>query len=196
MNGPREPCPDEAIARAAKADPVRFELLYDRYVESVYKFCRRRLGDETAAEDAASLVFLKAFEALPRFDPARGGFRAWLFTIAFTVVMDHQRARLRRPEATLEHADCRPADEATPEERLLARETQQSVSAAVASLSEEQRLVVELRLAGLSGAEISAVTGRSHGAVRSAQHRALRRLRELLQPELEPEPPASERSRP
>lgn len=167
--------PDEAIALAAQADPARFEVLYDRYVDAVHKFCRTRLGDETAAEDAASLVFLKAFEALPRFDPARGSFRAWLFTIVFTVVVDQQRARLRHPEAPLDHADWRPADEATPEERLLARETQRSVSAAVASLSEEQRAVVELRPAGLSGTEISVVTGRSHGAVRSAQHRALRR---------------------
>ena len=150
-------------------------MLYDRYVDAVYTFCRRRLGDETAAEDAASLVFLKAFVALPRFDPARGGFRVWLFTIAFTAVTDHRRARLRRPEAPLDRADCRPVDEATPEELLPARETQRSVSVAVASLSAEQRTVVELRLAALSGAEISVVTGRSHGAVRSAQHRALRR---------------------
>lgn len=194
MIGAREPCPDEALVRAARADPAAFELLYDRYVDVVYKFCRRRLGDETAAEDAASTVFLKALEALPRFEPARGGFRSWLFTIAFTVVTDCQRARLRRPEAPLDQSDDHPAAEATPEERLLAHETRQSVSAAVASLSEEQRLVVELRLAGLSGAEISAATGRSHGAVRSAQHRALRRLRELL-PEFEPEPRPSERRR-
>jgi RNA polymerase sigma-70 factor, ECF subfamily len=176
---------DDALVRAAQADPRRFEALYDRYVDLIYRFCRRRLQNETAAEDAASTVFTKALAALPGFDVRAATFRAWLFTIAFNVVTDQQRARLRRPETPLGEADWLLADEPALDDRLLADERRRAVSAAIAQLSDDQRQVVELRLAGLNGQEISVATGRSLGAVRSAQHRALVRLRELLSDEID-----------
>jgi RNA polymerase sigma-70 factor (ECF subfamily) len=186
---------DEQLARAAQADPRCFEALYERYVDLVYRFCRRRLNEEIAAEDATSAVFMKALAALPGFDVRANSFRSWLFTIAFNVVMDQKRARQRRPEEPLERADWLPGDDGALDERLVAAERRRAVSAAIAQLSQDQRAVIELRLAGLNGHEISLATGRSHGAVRSSQHRALIRLRELLRDEMD-ESGAPERSAP
>lgn len=175
---------DAALVRAAQADPQRFDAIYNRYVELVYCFCRRRLLTVEAAEDATSLVFIKAMTALPRFDLRQSSFRSWLFTIAFNVVMDQKRSRLRRPEEPLDIPERLPRGDPSPEDEFMAGEERRSVSAAIARLTEDQRRVVELRLAGLSGYEISVVTRRSHGAVRTLQHRALLRLRELLGAEI------------
>jgi len=158
---------DDALVRAAQADVRRFEALYDRYVGLVYRFCLRRVQNESAAEDATSTVFVKALAALPNFSLRTSSFRSWLFTIAFNVVMDQQRARLRRPEEPLGETDWRAHRDPPLDDLLVADEQRRTVSAAIARLSEDQRRVVELRLAGLNGHEISVVTGRSHGAVRS-----------------------------
>jgi len=90
---------DDAILVAeAKRDRRAFAPLYRRYVDRVYRYCDRVLGDRELAEDAASLVFTKALAGLPH---CRGAaFRSWLFAIAHNVIVDAQRARMRtRPLA-------------------------------------------------------------------------------------------------
>lgn len=168
----------EAVARA-QADRQAFAELYRRHFDGVYRFCLARLGDPAAAEDAASQVFAKALAALPRFRD-RGpddGFRAWLFRIAHNVVIDDVRARRRHDplaaaDELVDHGD-------PPEDAVIRGEDREVVLALVAALPVEQRRVVELRLAGLSGAEISSVLGRSRGAIDTAQCRAVARLRVL-----------------
>ncbi|MGI8478178.1 MAG: RNA polymerase sigma factor [Thermomicrobiales bacterium] len=171
---------DARLVRTAQADPQAFGHLYDRYVGLVYRYCQRRTFDPVAAEDATSQVFLKALAALPRFDPAGGSFRSWLFAIAHNVVADQGRERLRRPQSPLEAAESVVDPAPSPEEEAERGERRLSVVAALALLTGEQRRVVELRLAGLGGPEIAAVLGRSEVAVRAMQRRALLRLRELL----------------
>ena len=85
---------DAELVLQAQANPHAFELLYRRYVDAVHRYCYRRLGSREAAEDATSLVFTKAFGALPGL--RRGSFRSWLFTIAYHVIADDLRARRRR----------------------------------------------------------------------------------------------------
>jgi RNA polymerase sigma-70 factor, ECF subfamily len=168
---------DEApLVAAAQADPRAFAALYRRHVDPVYRFCYRRLGAKEAAEDATAQVFAKALAGLPGF---RGGsFRGWLFAIAHRVVADEVRAaRHHAPLATAEDVlDPAPG----PEETAVRAEAAGAVRALLARLPPEQRRVLELRLAGLTGAEIAAALGRSHGTVRNLQHRTLVRLRDLL----------------
>lgn len=168
---------DAVLVARARVDPGAFTPLYARYADPIYRYCYRRLGDVAAAEDATSQVFLKALAALPNYRD--GSFRSWLFTIAYTVIADSFRAR--RPHYPLDDAP-EPIDPApTPEEAALAGESRHSVQTLLGHLSEEQRRVVELRLAGLTGVEIAHVTGRSHGAVRALQFRAAAKLREIIQ---------------
>lgn len=165
----------ELIARAQE-DRDAFAALYDRYLGSVYGYCYNRLGSREAAEDATSQTFYNALRALPGFQV--GSFHCWLFTIAHNVIVDMQRRQ--RPQEPLEAAGD-PADAApTPEELALLAEERRSLRAALAALSPDQRRVVELRLAGFSGAEIAETLGRSLASVKMLQFRALERLRLLL----------------
>lgn len=165
----------DLVARAQE-DAEAFGALYDRYVEAVFGYCILRLGGREAAEDATSVIFAKALAGLPRF---RGpSFRAWLFGIAHHVVVDVYRGARR--DLSLDAAQEVDDPAASPEDVALAGETTQALTAALVHLTPDQRQVIELRLTGLTTAEIGAALGRSQGAVTVAQHRAIRRLRQLL----------------
>jgi RNA polymerase sigma-70 factor, ECF subfamily len=168
---------DADLVAAARRDPAAFAALYRRYVDRVYRYCHHRLGNREAAEDATSRVFVRAFEAFPRYRD--GSFRAWLFTIAHhTIANDLRRGtRIDRPiDAAAEVIDPAPG----PEDVAVAADARTTIQALLAMLSDEERRLLELRLAGLSGPEIAHVLGRSHGAVKVAQFRAIARLRAAL----------------
>ena len=172
---PIEPDPDgdAALAARARLDPAAFGPLYDRYADRVFRFCYRRLASREAAEDATALVFTRALAGLAGY---RGGsFAAWLFAIAHHVVVNTYRdARPALPlVAAGEVIDAAPS----PEDLALGAETRRDLLAALADLPPDQRRVVELRLAGLTGVEIAAALGRSHAAVKMLQARAFARLR-------------------
>lgn len=171
---------DAALVTAAQADPRAFAPLYRRYVGRVYGYCFRRLGSREAAEDATGAVFARALAALPRYRAGErdGSFRAWLFAIAHNVAVNEVRAA--RPSGPLDAAG-EVADPATgPEEAALTGETRMLVRGLLPALPAEQRRVIELRLAGLTEAEIARALDRSPGSVRVAQFRAIARMRELL----------------
>ena len=179
------------IARARR-DPLAFAPLYRQLFPAVYGYCARRLGDPDEAADAAAQTFTRALAALPRFqpDPARPGvtFRSWLFAIAHNAVVDAERRRRRdpRPLDLDDHsetsdplgqlADAGPS----PEEWAVAADEARRLQALLHQLTDGQRRVVELRLAGLTGAEIATSLGIRIGAVKSTQFRAYARLRTLL----------------
>jgi RNA polymerase sigma-70 factor, ECF subfamily len=182
---PRPPAPvsgtasDAELVTLAQRDPHAFALLYTRYLDPIHQYCYRRLGSREAAEDATSLVFAKALSALPRYHDT--SFRSWLFTIAHHVIVD--RYRDIRPEQALETATAVLDDAPSLEELAIAAEERRSVRALLAELPEHQRRVVELRLAGLTEAEIAQVLGRSRAKVDVTQCRAVARLRDLLRRE-------------
>jgi RNA polymerase sigma-70 factor (ECF subfamily) len=165
-----------ALVRAARTDPHAFADLYHRHVSAIYRFCYRRLGTKEAAEDATAQVFTKALSGLAGY---RGGaFRGWLFAIAYHVVVDE--VRMARSDVPLTAAAASIDPGPGPEEVAVDAEASRALRALLAQLPPEQRRVVELRLAGLSGVEIAAALGRSHGTIRNLQHRTLLRLRALL----------------
>ncbi|MFN8591048.1 MAG: sigma-70 family RNA polymerase sigma factor [Thermomicrobiales bacterium] len=167
---------DGDLVAQALVDARAFGALYDRYVDDIYGYCALRLGSREAAEDATSLIFAKALGSLARL---RGpSFRAWLFGIAHHVVMDVYRSA--RPTLSLDAALHLDDPAASLELAALDDESTQILVAALASLSPDQRQVIELRLAGLTTAEISTALARSPGAISVAHHRAVRRLRTLL----------------
>lgn len=164
------------LAAWAAGDRDAFARLYRRYVSPVYRYCHRRLGSREAAEDATALVFAKVLTALPTY---RGGpFRSWLFTIAHNVVTDHFRTA--KPTAPIETAPDIVDSSPSPEDQVLAAEEGRWLRGLLDQLPADQRRVVELRLSGLTNPEIAHVLGRNHAAVRSAQSRAVARLRTLL----------------
>ena len=167
---------DTALVAAAQADPRAFTVLYERYLGPVYRYCYLRVGSREAAEDATSEVFLKALTGLRGF---RGGlFAAWLFRIAHNTVADSAR-RHRQVDPIDVVGD--PVDpSSTPEEVVLVRTEVEALRRALAILSEEQRAVLELQLAGWPGERIAAALGKSADAVKMLRYRAVSRLRALL----------------
>lgn len=165
------------MAVIATRDPAAFAELYDRYFDAVYRYCQRRLDGIQQVEDATATIFTRALAAMPRYQP-RGSFRSWLFSIAHNVVMDIWQRSGRETSLPEEYdaSDHRPS----PEDHAIAGEQRDIVRGLLAQLSDDQRQLVELRLAGLSGAEMQQVMGRSQSWVYTNQHRAMRRLRDLM----------------
>ncbi|CAN5494517.1 sigma-70 family RNA polymerase sigma factor [soil metagenome] len=167
-----------------------FARLYDRYVDGVYRYCRLRIPNTAEAEDATALVFTNAFAAFP---PGAGSFRAWLFTIAHNVVVNYYRSQSHRGgNQSLDLAAEIPDRSPTPEETILRSDDDERLYRALAQLPDDQRRVVELRLAGLTGAEIAETLGRSSTAMRQLQFRAMQRLRQIL---VAPEHPTTKEPR-
>lgn len=166
---------DDALVHLASHQPAAFGPLYQRYVRPIYRYCFQRLGNRELAEDATSQVFVQAMAALPRY--RADSFRGWLYTIARNVVIDLQR---RRPTAPLDDSWEISDSELSPEEVALSLDAERNVRRLLALLNRDQREVVELRLAGLTSAEIATVLGRRQGAIRAMQFRAFQTLRAFL----------------
>jgi RNA polymerase sigma factor (sigma-70 family) len=167
---------DADVVMAAQRDPHAFERLYLRYADRLYRYAAGLTGSTALADDIVSDTMMAAFEHLARFDPARGSFAGWLFTIARRRVADDQRrlGRLRR-------AFSRHGPEPSVDEDVLSgvirSEDAARLRAALRRIPRNDREVLLLRyVAGLSGPEIAGVLNISAGAVRVRHHRAMRRL--------------------
>lgn len=165
-----------ALVRAAKQNRSQFAVLYRRDVGGIYQFCYSRLGDREAAEDATSEIFERA---LSHLDQCRDEtYRGWLYAIARSVITDMQRADHRllwlNESAQLVATECDPETETILDER------RRDVARAIENLPDEQRTVIELRLAGLKGIEVAEAMHKSHAAVRMLQLRATNSLKQSL----------------
>ncbi|MHB8958752.1 MAG: RNA polymerase sigma factor [Candidatus Limnocylindrales bacterium] len=170
---------DRLVAAAQTGDPDAFGALFDRYYVPVYRFVAARIGRPSDAEDLAQLVFVKALEALPRYEARGVPFGGWLFRLARNVVIDH--VRTRREHATLEIVAEHSSDDAGPDDLAVLRQEMDSVAHALRRLTPEQREAIELRFfAGLSAKEAAVAMGRQEGTVRGLQFRAIAALRRDL----------------
>ncbi len=174
---------DEAVERLVAAaqggDPEAFGALFDHYHGPVYRYVAARVGRPSDAEDLAQLVFVKALEALPRYEARGVPFGGWLFKLARNVVIDH--IRTRREHAALDLAAERPAAEDGPGELAVLRQEMDSVALALRRLTPEQREAIELRFfAGLSAKEAAIAMDRQEGTIRGLQFRAIAALRREL----------------
>jgi RNA polymerase sigma-70 factor (ECF subfamily) len=165
---------DEPSPRVAQ-----FADLYEEHARAVLRYCQLRIADPHEAEDAAALIFTRAFAAWPPADPSAA--RSWLFTIAHNVVANHYRQKANRGHRQSLDVALELHDPAIgPLDHAIERERSAELRAAITQLSDDQRDVVELRLAGLTGPEIAASLGKSHAAVKMLQLRAVQKLRILL----------------
>ncbi len=177
----REPdTADAELAQAARYDPRAFEQLYLRYADRLFRYVVGQTGSASLAEDVVGDTMIAAFENLERFDPERGSFGAWLFTIARHRTADEQRRLSRIWRAFSRHG----VDSSIEEDTLSAvirSEQAARMRSAINQLPRRDREVLLLRYAaGLSGPEIAEMLDISPGAVRVRLHRALRRLSDEL----------------
>ncbi|HEX2173911.1 MAG TPA: sigma-70 family RNA polymerase sigma factor [Dehalococcoidia bacterium] len=168
------------VARAAAQDPRAFAEIYDRYVHAIYRYCLFQVRRQADAEDLTEQVFLRAWQAIGRFRPGERPFSAWLYRIARNAIVDHLRAANRQVELA---ADVEaPARAVEPGSIVEQAATIAELRAALRQLPAEHRQIVLLRFVeGMSHDEVATVVGKSSGAVRVIQHRALKRLRQILE---------------
>jgi RNA polymerase sigma-70 factor (ECF subfamily) len=167
------------LARAGDAEA--FGQLYDSYVSTIYRYIYYRVGGHALAEDLTSETFLRALRSLTSFRWQGRDFGAWLVTIARNLVADHFKSgRFRLEVATGEILDYDSASDG-PEDDVLAMLTNEALVAALKQLGTDQQECLVLRfLNGLSVTETARVLGKSDGAVKQLQLRAIRNLAKLL----------------
>ncbi len=173
------------VTRAQAGDAEAFGQLYDRYVDVVYRYVYYRVGTQTLAEDLVSETFLRALRRIGSFSWQGRDFAAWLITIARNLIADHFKSSRYRLEVAT--ADMLDADRATegPEQDVLDGITNSTLLEAVKRLNPEQQECVVLRfLQGLSVTETALAMGKTDGAIKALQFRAVRSLGRLLPREL------------
>jgi len=176
------------VETAQRGDVESFNALVRLYEGRLYNLCYRMLGDADSAADAAQDAFLSAFRNLRSF---RGGsFRSWILRIATNTCYDVLRARKRRPTTSLDietdggedSAPLQIADSAeSPDDFALRRELAAAIQHGLATLPEEQRIILILSdIQGLAYEEIADITDTNLGTVKSRLSRGRARLRDVL----------------
>ena len=165
---------ERLLIEAAQADPERFLELYDRHVDRVYGYVSRRAGSRTLAEDVTSAVFERALTHLPRFEWRGVPFSAWLLRIAANVLADHWKREGR--------SSPDPPPDVPDEREYQDLERRVSLFQLVDRLPETQRQVIQMRFVEeRTIREVAAALGRSVGAVKQLQLRALENLRRSIE---------------
>lgn len=170
MKAQADEADERLLIETARKDPSRFAELYEIHFERVYGYVLRRVADRHEAEDITSEVFHQALEKISSFEWRGVPFSAWLLRIAANATADRWRQKWR------ERGD--PEHEASEEFNFESAEESARLFRMVKELPTEQRLVMEMRFAEeKSIREIAQAIGRSEGAVKQLQFRAIRNLR-------------------
>jgi RNA polymerase sigma-70 factor, ECF subfamily len=193
-----------------------FARLYDRHVDIVYRASLRVNSDRSVASEVVQETFLALWDRAELFDPTRGSLAAWLATIARNRAVDHLRSAGRRRATTFSSFGLEDMEDAstvewlvrtgslvaaggpeqTPEQALADQEVSATLHEALAAIAPSERQVIELAYsAGLSQSEIAARLDWPLGTVKTRTRRALRQLRELLEPTIASGPAAPKRPR-
>jgi RNA polymerase sigma-70 factor (ECF subfamily) len=183
--------PEGWLRSAIAGDVDAFGELYQLHARAIFGYCLHRVHTPADAEDLAAQVFLKAWEALPRFEMERAPFEAWLFRIAHNLVVNYYRHHQRHPEVA--DAGLEPtlvesfSEEAalvegrSPLQNLFVLSDYTALYSALEKLNEEQRQVIYLRfMQNMSHAQIGAMLGKKEGTIRGIQFRAMEALEKIL----------------
>jgi RNA polymerase sigma-70 factor (ECF subfamily) len=169
------------VDRARSGDTEAFAALYDRYLDTVFRYVYYRVGSRPLAEDLTSETFLRALRRISTFTWQGRDFGAWLVTIARNLVADHFKSgRFRLEVTTGEMLDADEVQEG-PEGMVMESFTNAALIEAVKRLNPHQQECLVLRfLQGLSVAETARIMGKNEGAIKTLQYRAVRALAQLL----------------
>ena len=171
---------ERLLIEAAQKDAARFGELYENNFERVYAYVVRRVGDRGEAEDLTSEVFHSALAGLSRFEWRGAPFAAWLFKIASNAIIDRGKRVARQPQTAIPELSAQDPLESDDQIELRAQLYQ-----LVERLPMDQRRVVRMRFSEeKSIKEIASELGRSEGAVKQLQFRALEKLRAQLNVDL------------
>src|SRR5919201_1238919 len=168
------------VKQAQQGDEEALEQLYLLHFDRIYSYLHMSVGNRYDAEDLTTQTFLKMLEAIGRFRWRSVPFSAWLFRIAHNLAMDHFRATRRwQPEEEVPEPEG--ARQSSAEEEAMQSIGRTSMLELIEDLSPDQKQVLTLKFVfDFSNAEAAAVLGKTEGAIKSLQHRALASLQKQV----------------
>jgi len=169
------------VDRAQKGDRDALEELYLIHFDRIYSYLHVSVGNRHDAEDLTTQTFLKMLESIGKFRWQSAPFSAWLFRIAHNLAMDHFRAS-RRWQPEEEVPEPEPDESTSAEADALQSIGRKSMMELIEDLSPEQQQVLTLKfLFNFANAEAATILGKSEGAIKSLQHRALASLQKQIE---------------
>lgn len=167
------------VQKVKKGDSEAFGVLYEQYVEMIFRYIYSHLDNRQDAEDLTEEIFLRAWRALPKYDERGLPFSAFLFRIARNSLIDYYRQK--KVVQSIDDVEIH-STQSGPEETVNQNIENQKLREVITQLREDYRNVVIFRfLSGFSPEETAQIMQRSVGAVRVLQHRALAALKDLLE---------------
>ena len=182
VRGPRESTVHirELVAKAQQGNREALEELYLLHFDRIYSYLHMSVGNRHDAEDLTTQTFLKMLEAIGRFRWRSAPFSAWLFRIAHNLAMDHFRAS-RRWQPEEEVPEPPDSEEASAEDEAMYSIGRQSMLELIENLSEDQQQVLPLKFVfNFANADVATILGKTEGAIKSLQHRALVSLQKQI----------------
>jgi RNA polymerase sigma-70 factor (ECF subfamily) len=178
---PKDAFDESALIQHAKIDSEAFGILYERYVDRIYKYVYYRTGNVADAEDLTARIFERAMKNIGSYQEQGVPFSAWLYRIAHNLVANWYRDRSRRTFIALEDVSQLTMTDHGPEFAAQLMEDKEALREALGRLpAERQELLMLKFIERLSNAEIGEIMGRSEGAIKSLYHRTLLSLREEM----------------
>src|SRR5437764_4917084 len=168
------------VEQAQQGNRDALEELYLLHFDRIYSYLHMSVGNRHDAEDLTTQVFLKMLESIGRFKWRSAPFSAWLFRIAHNLAMDHFRSRKRwQPEE--EVPEPIGSEEPSAEAQAMQSIGRQSMLELIETLSPEQQQVLTLKFVfNFPNAEVATILGKTEGAIKSLQHRALVSLQKQI----------------
>ncbi|MFH2053141.1 MAG: sigma-70 family RNA polymerase sigma factor [bacterium] len=161
-------------------DPESFGRVYDEHYSRIFNYIRYRVQDSATADDLTSITFHKALDRRFTFDPGRAAIGTWLLVIARSTVTDHHRRRGRR-NRLLGWLKGEQGSVPDPETILIGTQESDGLLAAIARLPDRDRDLLGMKFAtGHTNRAIAELTGRTESSVGVIVHRAVAKLRLLL----------------
>jgi RNA polymerase sigma-70 factor (ECF subfamily) len=171
----------DLLSRAIRRDREAFGELYLLYQKPIFRFVRYLVNDPHEADDLTSETFLRAWNAIDRFEDRDVSIDAWLLKIARNVAMRHLNVRNKRQHVDVEDVVIEANPRYSPERLAEGSMEKDAVRRAILMLPNMQRHVIVLRfLEHRDYTEVEAILGKSAGAIRVLQHRALKALKSLM----------------
>lgn len=171
----------ELLRRAYELDTDALAAIHDAYYRPIYRYIAFRVDDHHLCEDLVSEVFTRFLTALRERKAPQTSLRGWLFGVASNVVSDHFRRKYRNPHTTLDEKMV--SREPSPDELAERAAMNEELRRAINQLTDDQRHVLALRFGQrMPIQEVARLLGKTEGAVKQLQLRALANLARLMAP--------------